>query len=205
MSFVTDFCYRLCRSLSVRLHAQCSYTACRVTNSPISISGISSGCIADTALAPRYDKCHTGIGLLPATVYTTAAVWTRASVWAVHSCRHAVHHAHAPNQGDHDYFEGRLPRRHPNPPFHATNSKPGPSVAELQPQTTVGHLNLPQRSDFRVIDEMLNHAYHAHAQPPLAQSSDHAVPEYNIVEPRVAGAPALKKPCGQKSFGRRRT
>ena len=127
MSFVTDFCYRLCRSLSVRLHAQCSYTACRVTNSPISISGISSGCIADTALAPRYDKCHTGIGLLPATVYTTAAVWTRASVWAVHSCRHAVHHAHAPNQGDHDYFEGRLPRRHPNPPFHATNSKAGPA------------------------------------------------------------------------------
>ena len=80
---------------------------------------------------------------------------------------HAVHHAHAPSQGDHDYFEGRLPRRRPNPPFRATNSKAGLSVTELQPQTSVGHPNLPRRSDFRVLDEMQNHAAcHAHAQPP---------------------------------------
>eukprot|EP00321_Phaeocystis_globosa_P005529 CAMPEP_0118809370 /NCGR_PEP_ID=MMETSP1162-20130426/229_1 /TAXON_ID=33656 /ORGANISM="Phaeocystis Sp, Strain CCMP2710" /LENGTH=79 /DNA_ID=CAMNT_0006738799 /DNA_START=812 /DNA_END=1052 /DNA_ORIENTATION=- len=49
----------------------------------------------------------------------------------------------------------------------ATNSKAGLSVTELQPQTSVGHPNLPRRSDFRVLDEMQNHAAcHAHAQPP---------------------------------------
>ena len=77
-------------------------------------------------------------------------------------------------------------RQRPNPPFHVTNSKAGPSVTELQPQTTVGHRNLPQRSDFRVLDAMQKHVpcsctmprtINAHAQPPVAQSSDHAVPE----------------------------
>ena len=117
---------------------------------------------------------------------------------------HAVHHAHAPNQGDRDHFESRLPRRRPNPPFHVTNSKAGPSVTELQPQTTVGHRNLPRRSYFRVLDAMQNHVPCSCTMPRTMHMHNRLSPNPRIMpfpsnrRTTCRRSPALKKPWPKK-------
>eukprot|EP00321_Phaeocystis_globosa_P001720 CAMPEP_0118812900 /NCGR_PEP_ID=MMETSP1162-20130426/2607_1 /TAXON_ID=33656 /ORGANISM="Phaeocystis Sp, Strain CCMP2710" /LENGTH=110 /DNA_ID=CAMNT_0006742659 /DNA_START=763 /DNA_END=1095 /DNA_ORIENTATION=+ len=84
-----------------------------------------------------------------------------------------------------------LPTREQDPASLGSNCKRPLDIA-----------NLTRRSDFRALDGMQSHATcHAHAQPLLAQSSDHAVPEYRIVEPHVSPCPSVKKAVAKKALG----
>ena len=85
-------------------------------------------------------------------------------------------------------------------PFMSPTRMRDPVSLSSNRKHTLDIATSPQRSDFRVLDAMQTHAtYHAHAQPPVAQSSDHAVPD-KIVEPRVVAHPSDKKAVAKKAL-----
>ena len=57
-----------------------------------------------------------------------------------------------------------------------------------------------QTSGFLMRCKTMPHAMLMHSRP-IVQSSDHAVPEYRIVEPHVSPCPSVKKAVAKKALG----